>query len=225
MRARTLSAALLATAVVVASASAAIAQDKAPAAKPAEKAAAAPDKAAPAKGGVRRDPTGKAGITPYLEAIVRGDRAYGTADYSGASESYGEAIRLDPEAMLAYYRLGLVHLAQGKYDEVEQILQKAAKKKGPEELEAKVLFVLAELRERTAKWPLAKDAWSSYSGFVEGHPKSKGYADSAIERQKQIDRRVKYEKDYGAVKERIERRLKDLEKEAEENAKKDKLNK
>ena len=127
--------------------------------------------------------------------------------------------------MSAYYRLGLVQLAQAKYDDVEQTLQKAAKKKGPEELEAKVLFVLAELRERTGKWQLAKDAWSTYSAYVEGHPKAKGYADTAIERQKQIDRRVKYEKEYGAVKERIERRVKELEKEAEDNAKKDKLNK
>jgi tetratricopeptide (TPR) repeat protein len=220
MRVRSVTAALLALAAF-ATASSALAQDKAGAPKPADKPAVvtggAADKPAPAKGGVRRDPAGKAGISPYMEAIVRGDRAYGTADYAGASESYGEAIRLDAEAMMAYYRLALVHLAQGKYDEVEQILQKAAKKK--------VLFVLADLRERTGKWQLAKDAWSTYSAFVEGHPKSKGYADTALERQKQLDRRVKYEKDYGAVKERIERRQKELEKEAEENAKKDKLNK
>lgn len=160
-----------------------------------------------------------------MEAIVRGDRAYGTADYSGASEAYGEAIRLDAEAMLGYYRMALVHLERGKLDEVEQLLQKAATKKGPEELQAKVLFVLADLRERTGKWSLAKDAWSTYTAFVEGHPKSNGYADTAIERHKQIDRRVKYEKDYGPVKERIARRIKEVEKEAEDNAKKDKLNK
>jgi tetratricopeptide (TPR) repeat protein len=225
MRARLASAALLACALAT-SASGALAQGKASPEKPAAapKADAAPAaKAAP--GGVRRDPAGKAGISPYMEAIVRGDRAYGTADYQGALDSYGEAVQLDPEAMLAYYRLGLVHLQQGKLDDVETLMQKASKKKGPDELAAKVLFVLADLRERQGKWQLAKDAWSTYTAFVEGHPKSKGYADTAIERQKQIDRRVKYEVDYGAVKERIARRQKEVEKEAEENAKKDKLNK
>jgi tetratricopeptide (TPR) repeat protein len=230
MRARLVTAALLTTAAMVASASTALADDKGPTKPEAKPAPAAEKPAAPkgadaSKNGPRRDPAGKAGISPFMEAIVRGDRAYGTADYAGATESYGEAARLDPEATMPLYRRGLVELAQGKYDDCEQTLQKAAQKKGTDELQAKVLFVLAELRERTGKWQLAKDAWSTYAAFVEGHPKAHGYADTAIERQKQIDRRVKYEKDFGAVKERIERRQKELEKEAEESAKKDKLNK
>ena len=53
----------------------------------------------------------------------------------------------------------------------------------------------------------------------------KGYAATAEDRIKRIDQRIKDEKDYGAVKERIKARETERLKEAEENAKKDKLNK
>jgi len=65
---------------------------------------------------------------------------------------------------------------------------------------------------------------AAYASFVQGG-KTKGYPNSASERQKQADRRMKDEKDYGAVKERIAKREAEKIKEAEENAKKDKLNK
>jgi hypothetical protein len=87
-----------------------------------------------------------------------------------------------------------------------------------------VLFVLADLRERQRKWQASKDAWAAYAAFLQSHPKALGYPASAAERQKQAERRMKDEVDYGIVKERIAKRQAEKEAEAIENAKKDKLN-
>jgi len=52
-----------------------------------------------------------------------------------------------------------------------------------------------------------------------------GYPATALDRIKQVDRRVALEADYGKVKERIAQRVAEKEREAVENAKKDRLNK
>ena len=60
--------------------------------------------------------------------------------------------------------------------------------------------------------------------FVQGNAKVKGHPATASDRIKQADRRMKDEVDYGKVKERIAKRIAEKEREATENAKKDKLN-
>ena len=95
----------------------------------------------------------------------------------------------------------------------------------PDNVKAKVLFNIAGLRERQGKWQAAKDAWGAYAAFLQNNPKARGFPASAAERIKQADRRVQLEADYGKVKERIARRIAEKEREAAENAKKDKLNK
>jgi hypothetical protein len=109
-------------------------------------------------------------------------------------------------------------------NEAEAAWQTAQARRGPPDLQAKVLFCLADLRERQGKWQDAKDAWIKYASFAQNEPKANAYPATAAERLKQIDRRVKDEKDYGAVKERIAARQAEREREALENAKKDKLN-
>jgi len=83
---------------------------------------------------------------------------------------------------------------------------------------------MGDLRERQQKWAQAREAWTAYAKFLTDTPKAKGFPASAADRIKMIDRRIKDEADYGTVKERIKKRREDLEKEATENAKKDKLN-
>jgi tetratricopeptide (TPR) repeat protein len=174
--------------------------------------------------GPRKDPAGVTGISPFMEQINKGEAAFVARDFAGAVAAFQEAVKLDGQAMLGFYRLGEAQLAAGKPDEADAVWQTALGKKGPEDLNAKVLFVIADLRERQKKLQAAKDAWAAYTAFVQGHSKANGYPASATERQKQIDRRMKDEKDYAVVKERIIKREAERTKEAEANAKKDKLN-
>lgn len=194
--------------------------------KPAPAAAPGKDaKDAKAPPGPRRDPEGIRGISPYMEAIKKGEDAYVARDFQGAVAAFQEAIKLDVQKMLGYYRIGEAQLALNNMVEAEAQWQSALTRTGPDDLKAKVLFVLADLRERQGKLVEAKEAWNAYSTFLTANPKALGYPATAVERQKMIDRRMKDEKDYGEVKERTKRREAEKLKEAEENAKKDTKNK
>jgi predicted Zn-dependent protease len=180
----------------------------------------------PPKGGeIRRDPEGKRGISPYMELIVKGDAAFVAHDVHGAITAFQDAIKSDPSKMLGFYRLAEVEVDQGKLDDASGSLEAALSKKGDDDLKAKVLFRIADLRERQGKWQAGKDAWAAYAAFLAGNPKAKGFPGTAQERIKQADRRMKDEVEYGKVKERIQKRIAEKEAEAAENAKKDKLNK
>ncbi|MBK8252183.1 MAG: tetratricopeptide repeat protein [Polyangiaceae bacterium] len=203
----------------------------APAAKPAATATASAkpasstaSTAAPSTG-PRKDPEGRKGLSPYTEAVVRGQNSFVARDFAGAVTAFQDAIKTDPQQMLGFYLLGEAQLEAGKPEEAEAAWTTGLSKKGTDDLNAKLLFLMADLRERQKDWTKAKDAWAAYAAFLTGHPQVKGYAATAEERQKRIDQRVKDEKDYAAVKERIKKREEERLKEAEENAKKDKLNK
>jgi tetratricopeptide (TPR) repeat protein len=183
---------------------------------------------------ILRDPDNKKGISPYMEMVVKGNAAFMARDIPGAITTFQDAIKLKPEEMLAFYRLGEAELEAGKIDDADKTWESALSKKcsqgceapmSPDTLKAKVLFNIASLRERQQKWDVAKDAWQSYAAFLQGNPKAHGFPATAAERIKQIDRRVQLEVDYGKVKQRIAQRIAEKEKEAAENAKKDKLNK
>lgn len=178
------------------------------------------------KGGkeIRRDPEGKKGISPYMEIVVKGDNAFVARDIQGATSAFQEAIKSDPTQMLGFYRLGECELETGKLDDAAMTWETALSKKGNDDLKAKVMFSIADLKERQHKWQAAKDAWAAYSVFVQGNAKVKGYPSTASERIKQADRRMRDEVEYGKVKERIAKRIAEKEAEAIENAKKDKLN-
>ncbi|WP_438016368.1 hypothetical protein WMF18_36865 [Sorangium sp. So ce315] len=184
--------------------------------------AAAPPPAAAATS--PKDPAGQTGISPYMEQILKGQASFVARDIPGAIAAFQEAIKLDPTKMLGFYRLGEAMLESANQAEAEAAWTTALGKKGTEALHAKVLFCLADLRERQKNWQGAREAWGTYGAFVTSNPKAGGYPATATERQKQIDRRMKDEKDYAAVKERIVQREAERQKEAEENAKKDKLN-
>lgn len=225
MRARFLFAPLTALTLLGSTALAQPAAPAAPAAKPAEPPkAGATSPAATAPGQPRRDPNGQTGISPYMEQVKKGEDAYVARDFTGAVAAFQEAIKIDVQKMLAYYRIGEAQLAAGNMAEAEAQWQSALTKTGADDLRAKVYFCLADLRERQQKWAEAKEAWNAYSNHLQANPKALGFAATAIERIKQIDRRVKDEKDYGEVKVRIKKREEERIKEAEEAAKKDTKN-
>jgi tetratricopeptide (TPR) repeat protein len=209
---------LVTSAIALVDASAAAQQPKAGEAAP---------KVAASTGGkkeIKRDPEGKRGISPYMELIAKGEAAFVARDMMGAVSTFQDAIKLDADKMLGFYRLGEALLASGKTEDAEATWQTALGKKGTDELNGKVLFVLADLRERQQKWQAAKDAWAAYAAFLTSHPKALGYPATGVERQKQADRRMKDEVDYAVVKARIAKRKAEVDAEATENAKKDKLN-
>jgi tetratricopeptide (TPR) repeat protein len=183
---------------------------------------------------IRRDPENRKGISPYMELVNKGEASFVARDLPGAVSAFQEAIKLLPDEMLGLYRLGEVMQESGKLDDAEKAWEAALSKRcfqgcdkhfTPDAMKAKVMFVIAGLRERQQKWAQAKEAWQAYTGFLTSNPKVQGYPATAADRIKMIDRRVQLEQDYGKVKERIAARLAEKEKEAAENAKKDKLNK
>src|SRR5262249_16060291 len=145
-------------------------------------------------------------------------------DLPGAIAQFQAAIKIDTGAALGFLRLGEAHLASGKLDEAESAWTTALNKKATDDEKAKIMFCLADLRERQHKLQAAKDTGNADISFLQANPKTRGFRGSAEERIRRIDQRMKDEVDYGAVKERIEKRKKQLEDEATENAKKDKLN-
>ncbi len=171
-----------------------------------------------------KDPEGRRGISPYMEQISKGEASFLARDFPGAIAAFQEAVKLDTDKMLGFYRLGEAMLQAGKLDDAEATWQTALGKKGTEELNARLLMVLADLKERTRKWQPAKDGWAAYAAFLQNHPKTFGFPATAIERQKVIDKRVKDEADFSEVKTRIAKRQVEKEAEVVENAKKDKLN-
>ncbi len=173
-----------------------------------------------------KDKDNKTGISPYMEAINKGEASFVARDFAGAVVAFQDAVKLDGQKMLAFYRLGEAQLAAGKPEEADAIWTAGLSKEGPLTLKGKVLFVLADLKERQKKFDAAKEAWGKYAQFLkENAQEAKGYALTPEERIKMIDRRLKDEKDYAPVKVRIVTREAERTKEAEENAKKDKGNK
>lgn len=186
---------------------------------------AAKDKEKPAAGApkVKRDPDGKKGISPYMEALQRGDAALVARDLAGAVSAYQDAVKLDATKMLAFARLAEALRESGKLDDAGSTLETALGKQGDDSLKAHVMFLLADLRERQKSYDAAKDLWTKYASFVEG--KGFGYAASAKDRLAKIEEHAKLEKQYGEVRERIKKRQEEREKEARENAMKDTKNK
>jgi tetratricopeptide (TPR) repeat protein len=154
-------------------------------------------------------PLGK-GKALYSAKVMKGHAAYIARDFQGAIAAYKDAIKDDANDAFAHYFLGEAQLAAGNIAEADASyasgLRVVAAK---DDLHAKFLFVIADLRERQGKWPDAKKAWDEYAQFLSTHPNVKGYAATATERNKVIDTHVDLEAKYAAVKQRIEQRLKE----------------
>jgi tetratricopeptide (TPR) repeat protein len=191
------------------------AQDTAP--PPA--AGATPPAAAPAKTAssesVRRDPKGIKGISPFWEAIKKGDDAFAARDAEGAIAAYQEAIRADPHNGMGQYRIGEVELSRGKMKEAEEAWQAALRFAGENaSLKAKILFVLADVKERQRSFEEETNGWNAYEAHLKAQPAAKGFPASAADRKK----RITEWNDYAAVKERIKTRLAEAEKAAAASA-------
>jgi tetratricopeptide (TPR) repeat protein len=176
---------------------------------------------APAKSddGVKRDPKGIKGISPYQALIVKGDRAYVARDFDGAIAAYREAIQKEPQNALGHYRVGSAQLAKGDQKEAEAAWVAGLRfvsKNGS--LKARLIFALADLRERQKNTDEAITRWKEYSVNAETEKEAVTYPATATERVSRNEAWKKNAAESAEVKERIGKRLKEAEEAARKSA-------
>lgn len=180
--------------------------------EPAKKAAAsaAPTGAAPATAG-RKDPRGITGVSPYTEAIAKGHALIAARDLAGGISAYQDAISQDPNNPIGHYFLGAARIMKNEFGEGQTSLESAIRFAGKnDEIQAKALFQIADIKERQDKLDEAKKAWDAYIQFVDGHQKAHGYSQNGAERMKVAEKRLAIVKSSLEVKARIEQRLKEV---------------
>ena len=159
--------------------------------------------------GQRTDPAGKTGISPVTLKLLKGNAAFAARDFAGAVAVYRDALQDDPQNALGHYLLGEAQLASGNLAEADGTWQNALRFTATDDvLAAKVLFCVADLRERQGKAAEAKAAWDAYARFLTDNAKVKGQPATAAERKRAIDGYAELAAKSGVVKQRIEQRLK-----------------
>lgn len=181
----------------------------APAAAPAPTSSTAAEKAAPsASAGV--DAGVKTAPSPHFAQVLKGHAAYQVRDLPSAMVAYEAAIAADAAEPSAYYFLGQAEVAAGQLPQADDTYQKGLKASAAsEEWRTKLLFAIAELAERQGRFAAAKKAWENLVQYSATHPFAKPLATMAATRINVIDKHVDDETKYGAVKRRIEQRLRE----------------
>lgn len=162
--------------------------------------------------GIRRDPSGKKGISPFWEAMRRGDEAALAKDFTKAQEAYQVAIEIDSKSPIALFRKGQILIRSGKLTEAEATYQQAmhlAEKDG--KVRAAALFVLADLKERQGKRDEAIAAWKAYADYLKTDATATGYPETAVERDQRLKKYNAMVVDSKAVRERIQLRIKEVD--------------
>jgi tetratricopeptide (TPR) repeat protein len=168
-------------------------------------AAASASAAGSSAGGKRRDPENITGISEFMETCVAGNAKYVSRDFPGAIEQYRKAIQLNPKHPLGHYLLGEAQLAAGNMGEAEASWKQAeliADARDPT-LRARILFVLADIKERQKKWDDARAAWQVYADWAAKYSDAGVFPQSASSRQQVIDAMTKQDKAYDVVRQRI----------------------
>jgi len=155
---------------------------------------------------VRRDPRGRKGISPFSEALQRGDAAVLARDFDGAIAAYRDALSKESEIALGYYRVGEVQLLKGDLHEAEVAFTAGLRVVAAADpsMKAKLQFALADLRERQKAYDEASAKWGEYEAFTTAQ-KGIGFPASASERKKVVEAWKKQSADAAAVKARIEK--------------------
>jgi tetratricopeptide (TPR) repeat protein len=176
-------------------------------AQPAAASTPAPSRAAAAPG-VRRDPRGVKGISPFQEALKKGDNAFVARDFDAAIAAYREAITDEPENALGHYRVGEAQLEKPDPPEAEAAFAAGLRFVGADApLKAKLEFALADLSERQKAYDAAIGKWTDYQTLTTEQQESKGFPATAIERKKALEAWKKLSADAAEVKSRIDKRL------------------
>ncbi len=144
--------------------------------------------------------------------MQKGDSAYLARDFDGAIAAYRKEVEKHPDAALGHYRLGSAQLAKGDLDEAEQSWQAALRFVGNDQaFRSKILFVLADLKERAKTYDESVARWKEYQQHVQSQPEARGYPATAADRIKRAEDWKKISADAAEVKARIEKRIKEAD--------------
>jgi tetratricopeptide (TPR) repeat protein len=186
----------------------------APAAAPSAPAATAPAPAAttPAPAPAAPATPAKVGPNPYSESIQKGDASFVARDFDGAVAAYRSEIEKNPNGALGHYRMGEAQLAKGAVAEAEQSWQAALRFVAKDErLKSKILFVLADLKERQKAYDDGVARWKEYDQHARSVPDARGFPTTASDRIKRADDWKKITADSAEVRLRIEKRIKEAD--------------
>ncbi len=141
----------------------------------------------------------------FKPAVTDGSTKYAARDFAGAVAAFQKAIEADPKNPLGHYFLGEAQLANNNLTEAEAAWTRASLESADKDpaLRARILFVLADLKERQKKWDEARAAWQVYLDWAAKYPEAKAFTGSGQSRQQMIDAMVKQDKGYAVVRQRI----------------------
>jgi tetratricopeptide (TPR) repeat protein len=165
------------------------------------------------------DPKNQTNISDYVQACVDGNAKYLSRDFDGAIALYRQAIQISTQNPLGYYLMGEAQLAKGSLPDAEAAWQQADRASDPRTspdpiLRSRILFLLADAKEREKKWDEAKTAWARYSAWgaqlADAGPGSGApdggwgvFPGSGTSRVQMIDAMLKQDKDYEKVRQAI----------------------
>jgi len=156
-------------------------------------------------GGAKKKADARAPSRDYSSTCTQGNAKYAAHDFDGAIALYRKAIDRSPHQGLAYYLLGEAQLAAGNLADAEVSWGRAAAETGEKDpaLQARILFVTADLKERQKKWEDAKAAWQVYLDWAHRFPDVGVFPASAQSREAVLDTVMKQDKAYEVVRQRI----------------------
>jgi tetratricopeptide (TPR) repeat protein len=161
---------------------------------------------ASASAGKKYDPKNQSAISKFMETCVAGNAQYAARDFQAAIATYREAIKLDPKNALGHYLLGEAQLAANNIAEADASWTQAALVSDGSDprLRARVLFVVADVKERQKKWDEAKAAWANYNEWCGKYADAGvGFPASGASRVQAIDAMTKLNAESEKVKQRI----------------------
>jgi len=156
---------------------------------------------------------------PFMDAISKGDRAAVARDFEAAIAAYREAIQKAPQNALGHYRIGSAQLLKGDQKEAEAAFVTGLRFVGKDgTLKGKLLFALADLRERQKNNDEAIGRWKEYSANTEAQKEAITYPATATERVTRNEGWKKLQAESAEVKTRIEKRLKEADEASRKSA-------
>jgi hypothetical protein len=163
------------------------------------------DRGAPKHAEKAHDPNNLTSLSSYMELCVAGSAKYEAHDMPAAIDAYKRAILLAPKNPYGHYLMGEAQLGTGNVKEAETEWKLALDLTDEKtaNVRGKVLFVLADLKERQRKWDEAKAAWQAYAEFAAKHADAGVYPQTASSRQQSIDDMLRQDKLYEVVRQRI----------------------
>jgi hypothetical protein len=141
----------------------------------------------------------------FIEAINQGSLKYVAKDIPAAIDFFRKATQLQPRNPLGYYLLGEALLGSGSLPDAETawLQGEQVASSGPPSVQAKLLFVIADLQERQGRWEDAKVAWKRYADFATQNPDAGVFPATAEARIRDTEVMQKQNKDYVIVRKRI----------------------